>query len=95
MTQLQALQKDINAKNQAYQQKELQLTYKLYDFIERQAVNVGGCDPVCVDKCTDVQVYPIKQVGNCLSACDCNGGAIQVTDGTYDKEQIALYSVNI
>ena len=64
-----------------YQQKNMQMTYKFFDFLERQAVNIGGCDPICIDHCANAQYYNLQSVGNCLSKCDCNGGAIKLEMG--------------
>jgi hypothetical protein len=54
------VQEDFETKNQEFRQKELQFTYKYYDFLERQAVNAAGCDAVCVNNCTDPTVYPLN-----------------------------------
>jgi hypothetical protein len=59
-----------------HKERELQMTYKFYDFLERQAINVAGCDAACVDACTNPVNYTLHQVPECISRCECTGGAI-------------------
>lgn len=77
-----------------YKQRELQMTYKYYDFLERQAVNLAGCDAACVDQCTNPSQYPLELVPECIAECDCEGGAIRLTDGDYDINRLSFFAKN-
>lgn len=90
--EVKAIVKSIEDKEKEFKQKELQFTYKFYDFIEKHAINVAGCDSSCVNKCTNPSKYPIYKVGDCLEKCDCSGGAIQVTESAFPAEKMALYA---
>lgn len=80
------------AKDKEFKQKELKLTYKFYDFLERQAVSAGGCDAVCVDRCTNPIKFGLDRVGDCLERCDCNGGILKLSEGEFEINRLSLYS---
>ena len=50
----------VNTVHQAHQdqkEKEIQFTSKYYDFLNKQAVQLAGCNQTCVNGCTDPTVY--------------------------------------
>lgn len=77
---------------QDHRAKELQFTEKYYDFLNREAVNMAGCDQTCVNGCTDSNTYTLQQVPQCIIQCSCEGGVIRLEDGQVTTAQVSYYA---
>lgn len=91
---LTTIQEDLNQSLVNYREKEMQVAYQLYDFINEQAKSLAGCDSICVDGCTDPTFNSLHDICPCLETCYCEGGVLLLNDGNIDQELIAAYARN-
>jgi hypothetical protein len=79
-----------------FEKRAEKLQNDYYNELRKTSIEELGCDPACVNTCTNPNYFEFYEVPECISECKCSkiDGVFDISKGKFSFSSLAMYSDN-